>query len=127
MSNPNTKTISVTMWTGQADLIAQAAKKLSEKAGHTVSVSAIIRDATIPAAAKILGVEVPEFDDFEAPHFRRGNISLAAEALGMTVEQFKQHQAKIAADAVLDSIRKAQEQQAPAAAKPAVIRRRRAG
>lgn len=98
MDAKNTKTISVTMWVGQAELIANAAKK------QDVSVSEIIRAATIPAAAKILGMATPNFEPFEPPHFRRGAISLAAESMGLTPEQFKQRMAERAAEEVLKEI-----------------------
>ncbi len=79
MSTPGTKTISVTMWTGQSDLISQAAEK------KRVSVSEFIRAYVIPAAAHELGVPQPEFQAFEPPHFRVGAIRLAADALGITI------------------------------------------
>lgn len=107
----NTKTISVTMWTGQAELISNAAKKID------VSVSEFIRAHTIPAAARELGMAIPEFPSFEPPHFRRGAISLAAESLGLTPEQFKQRMAEKAAEAMLQE----------AKIKPGRQKRRRVG
>ena len=96
MASANTKTISVTMWSGQAELIGKASEKIG------VSVSEFIRAHTVPAAARELGMAIPEFPSFEPPHFRRGAISLAAESLGLTPEQFKQRMAEKAAEAMLN-------------------------
>jgi len=116
MASPNTKTISVTMWEGQAQLIADAAAK------RGVSVSEFIRAHTVPAAASALGVKQPEFPPFDPPHFRRGAISIAAESLGLTAEQFKQKMAEKAAEAMLNEAQKAVEKSGGA---PMVVRRRR--
>jgi hypothetical protein len=118
MANPNTKTMSVTMWTGQAELIEKAAKKAG------VSASEIIRSHTIPGAARILGIEQPEFPAFDPPHFRRGAISLAAESLGLTPEQFKQRMAETAAEAIIkEATQKQSGMRVPEAVQP--VRRRR--
>lgn len=99
-----TKTISVTMWEGQADLIKKAVDAVSTKVGHAVSLSEYVRAHVIPAAAADLGMPIPDFPAFEAPHFRRGNVALAAEAMGLTPEQFKRRMAERAAEAILDEV-----------------------
>lgn len=81
--NPKTKTLSVTMWIAQADLLERAAKK------QGISKSEIMREASLPLAAQILGIDLPEFSSFEKKGFRRGRASIAASFLGISPKQFR--------------------------------------
>ncbi len=108
------KTLSITMWAVQAELIQAAADKAD------VSVAEFIRARAIPGAAAVLGVEVPQLPSFEPPRFRRGVVSQAAEALGVSVEQFKTRAAHDVANKILDDLTApGKSGERPAAAPPA--------
>lgn len=97
--------ITVTFWKGQAELIQEAA------AWSRMRTAEWVRETLPPIAAQVLGRELPSFPKMGKPLARLGTssqVELAAQAMGMSVEDFRAQALEHAAESVLDQLTRPQ-------------------
>lgn len=91
--------LSARVWVGQMDLIKRAATALS------MTVPEYTRFRLVPQAAKDARVPLPEFPTFGSPGRPRGKaVEQAAEALGLTVGEFRRQMVERAAELIVGGL-----------------------